>query len=187
MTNIFFVRHAQPDKFWLDDRTRPLTEQGMKDRLPVTKALESCKIHIIYSSPYKRSYDTVLHYAEKYGMTINTDERLRERRQGTDSGKFLEKRWDDFNFCEENGESLMSVQNRIIEAVNEILERHPNKNIVIGTHGTALSTILNFYDKTFVCDGFKRIWHCMPYIIKLSFEHKYLKVKEELLKTDKVY
>ena len=36
------------------------------------------------------------------------------------------------------------VQNRNIEALNEILSDNADKEIVIGTHGTALSTILNF-------------------------------------------
>lgn len=31
MTHIYFVRHAQPEHDWLDDRSRPLTEAGIKD------------------------------------------------------------------------------------------------------------------------------------------------------------
>lgn len=44
------------------------------------------------------------------------------------------------------------------------------KHIVIGTHGTALSTILNFYDNGFGCEDFLRIIDWMPYIIELDFE-----------------
>lgn len=80
-------------------------------------------------------------------------ERFRERKAGVKSGEYLEKRWDDFNFCEINGENLASVQLRNMEALSEVLKKHPNKKIVIGTHGTALSTILNYYDPTFRCDG----------------------------------
>ena len=36
-----------------------------------------------------------------------------------------------------------------MEALNEILSDNADKEIVIGTHGTALSTILNFYDNSF--------------------------------------
>lgn len=28
MTKVYFVRHAQPDFGWEDDRTRPLTAEG---------------------------------------------------------------------------------------------------------------------------------------------------------------
>lgn len=31
MTKIYFVRHAQPDSKWEDDRTRPLTDEGKQD------------------------------------------------------------------------------------------------------------------------------------------------------------
>ena len=30
MTSVYFVRHAQPDISWEDDRTRPLTPTGYK-------------------------------------------------------------------------------------------------------------------------------------------------------------
>jgi 2,3-bisphosphoglycerate-dependent phosphoglycerate mutase len=187
MTNIIFVRHAQPDDSWEDDRTRPLTALGIADRAYVTETLERFKIHALYSSPYKRSKDTISDYAHKYKMDIHTDERFRERKHGIKNGSFLEERWNDFNFCEENGENLKSVQNRNIEALNEVLDRHPDQSIVIGSHGTALSTILNFYDPTFLCDGFKRIWLSMPYVIRLGFNGKILLDSEELLKLDRGY
>ena len=30
MTRVYFVRHAQPEHDWKEDRTRPLTEKGRK-------------------------------------------------------------------------------------------------------------------------------------------------------------
>ena len=30
MTSMYFVRHAQPEHDWKEDRTRPLTEEGKK-------------------------------------------------------------------------------------------------------------------------------------------------------------
>jgi len=189
LTGIFFVRHAQPDESWEDDRTRPLTALGMEDRLKVTGILENLRIDIFYSSPYKRSIDTISDYADKYNAPIVIDERFRERKRGIMSDDFLERRWDDFSFCEENGESLESVQKRNIEALTEILHKHINKNIVIGTHGTALSAIINFYDPaTFGgCGGFKRIWPSMPYIIRLDFMGMQMINATELLKIDRGY
>jgi len=188
LTGIFFVRHAQPDENWRDDRTRPLTALGMKDRLQVTEILEKLRIDIFYSSPYKRSIDTISHYTNKYKTPVFIDERFRERKRGIMSNDFLEKRWDDFSFCEEQGENLETVQKRNIEALTEILNKHINKNIAIGTHGTALSTILNFYDSSFGgCDGFKRIWLSMPYIIRLDFNGTEMINSIELLKIDRGY
>lgn len=59
--------------------------------------------------------------------------------------------------------------------------KHRDKTIVIGTHGTALSAILNFYNPDFNFNDFKRIWHWMPYIIRVDFEGTALVNKEELL------
>lgn len=187
MTSIFFVRHAQPDGSWKDDRTRPLTPLGTEDVKTVTKVLEGKKIHVFLSSPYRRSFDTVAGCAERYGMKIRVDERFRERRQGRDSGKYLEQRWTNFSFCEEGGESLGSVQKRNMEAFLEVLAAHEGKNIALGTHGTALSTMLNYYDPSFGCEDFRRIRPLMPYIIRLDFDGGRLAGTEELLKLDRGY
>ena len=187
MTNIFFVRHAQPDERYSDDRTKPLTAQGLKDREAVTAALLKYPADIFISSPYKRSVDTIADCAREFNMEIHTDERFRERQRGKNSNKFLQRRWDDFTFCEADGESLGSVQTRNIEALKEVLEKYPNKNIVIGTHGTALSTILNYYDSLFGCEGFKSIWHCMPYILRCDFAGGALISREQLLSIERGY
>jgi len=73
------------------------------------KRLRQHKIDFFYSSPYKRSIDTILDCANKFNMIIYTDERLREREKGINGFQFIEKRWQDFSFCEENGESLACV------------------------------------------------------------------------------
>lgn len=33
MTKVYFVRHAQPEHAWKEDRTRPLTEDGKRNKL----------------------------------------------------------------------------------------------------------------------------------------------------------
>jgi len=115
-------------------------------------------------------------------MIIHTDERFLERIGGADAHVegIFQKRWDDFNFCEPDGESIESVQSRNIEALQEVLDKHMDKNIVIGTHGTALSSILNYYDKTFGANGFIRLYNWMPFIIRLDFVGKKYMGREEI-------
>ena len=50
------------------------------------------------------------------------------------------------------------------------MEQNENKTLVIGTHGTAMSTIINYYDPAWQCDEFLRIIDWMPCIIELDFE-----------------
>lgn len=171
ITKIYFVRHAQPQHNLEDDRTRPLTDEGEKDTEIVLKFLKDKEIDVFYSSPYKRSVDTIMKTADFYGKRIITDERLREREKGVDSNNFgmFEKRWADLNYREENGESIHMVQKRNIDALTEILKNSSGKNVVIATHGTALSSILNYYNSEFGCKDFLRIIDWMPYIIELDF------------------
>ena len=181
MTKVYFVRHAQPEHAWKDDKTRPLTEEGKKDSAIVLDFLKDKEIDVFYCSPYKRSLDTIADAAAFFGKEVVTDERLREREKGLDGNNhgMFRKRWDNHDYHEEGGESIAMVQNRNIEALNKILLDNPNQAIVIGTHGTALSTILNFYDDSFGCDDFLRIIDWMPYIIELDFEGNHLVGKQE--------
>ncbi len=172
MTKIYFVRHAQPQHAWEEDRTRPLTKEGKKDSAIVLEFLKDKKIDVFYCSPYKRSIDTIADAAAFFGKGIIIDERLREREKGPGGNNqgMYQKRWADHNYHEDGGESISMVQNRNMEALHMILTDNPNKEIVVGTHGTALSTILNFYDNSFGCNDFLRIIDWMPYIIELDFE-----------------
>lgn len=182
MTRIFFVRHAQPDHLWVDDRTRPLTEEGKEDTRLVSNLLKDRAIDTFFCSPYKRSIDTIAETVKYFGKQIHIDERFRERKKGENGNNYgmFEKRWNDHNYHEAGGESIKMVQTRNIEALKEILSEYENKNIVIGTHGTALSTILNYYNPYFSCKDFLRIINWMPYIIELCFEGQKLVSISEL-------
>lgn len=185
MIKVYFVRHAQPEHTWEDDRTRPLTPEGKDDAKKVLEFLKDKNINKIYCSPYIRSVDTIAETAEYYGKEIITDERLREREKGPNGNNhgMFQKRWADLDFHEKGGESIAMVQKRNIAALLDILTEYDNTtdekdiNIVIGTHGTALSSILHYYDASYNCESFLRIIDWMPYIIELNFE------KEKLLDT----
>lgn len=186
MTKVYFVRHAEP-YYCVDDRSRPLTEEGIKDSDKVTEILKNIKVDYYLSSPYKRSVDTIKGSSMYHGISILTDERFREREngQGGYSNEMIQKRWENFDYHEEGGESIRMVQSRNIEALNEILIKHKDKNIIIGTHGTALSTILNYYNPSFNYDSFMRIKNFMPYIIQINFDGLKFLQTEELLIVEK--
>ncbi len=189
MTRVYFVRHAQPEHDWKEDRTRPLTEEGKKDSAVVLEFLKDKKIDVFYCSTYKRSKDTIADAAAFFGKEIITDERLREREKGPDGNNrgMFQKRWADHDYHEDGGESIAMVQKRNMEALNEILSDNADKEIVIGTHGTALSTILNFYDNSFGYKDFHRILNWMPYIIELDFESNKFVGKHEHCHAEKEF
>ncbi len=139
------------------------------------------KIDAFFCSPYKRSMDTIAGAADYFEMDIIIDERLREREAGPggNTHEMFQKRWENHDYHEEGGESITMVQKRNMEALREILSDNTDKEIVIGTHGTALSSILNYYDNNFGCDNFMRIIDWMPYIIELDFQEDELVAKQE--------
>lgn len=195
MTRIYFVRHAQPVHSHADDRTRPLTAEGVMDTKLVLDTFKDMKIDAFYCSPYKRSLDTIRSTAEYFRMDIHTDERLRERQRGVSGNggagisfyDMMKKRWDDHNWHEEGGESISMVQKRNIEAVTEIAAENDGKSIVIGTHGTALSSIFNYYYPEFGLDDFLRIVDWMPYIVELDIEDGKAVQKNEIAYIEKEY
>ena len=172
MTKVYFVRHAQPEHAWEDERTRPLTKEGLEDSKQVLEFLKDKEIDKFYCSPYKRSMQTIAETAAYFGKEILTDERLRERESGSNGNNhgMFQKRWADLSYHEEGGESIQMVQERNIAALQDILKENPNKKLVIGTHGTALSSMLRYFDESFNCEAFLRIIDWMPYIIELDFE-----------------
>ncbi len=176
MTTVYFVRHAQPDSSVRDDKIRPLTEEGLNDSLLVTEVLSDKRIDVIYSSPYKRSIDTVGDFSQKSGLMINTIDDLRERNAGMWHGEnffeFIKNQWEDFSYHILDGECLFDVQKRNIAALENILAENDEKNIVIATHGTALSTILNYYYPEFNAECFFKIVDFMPFVIRVEFENK---------------
>ncbi|GAK02709.1 phosphoglycerate mutase family 2 [Geomicrobium sp. JCM 19037] len=75
---IYLVRHAHAN-YQADERTRELSERGMKERQLLADYFEGISITAIVSSPYRRAVQTVETVAEKKGLPITCDERFRER------------------------------------------------------------------------------------------------------------
>lgn len=175
MTTVYFVRHAQPNYENHDDRSRELSAKGLLDRGLVTDFLSDKNIDVILSSPFKRAYDTVYDFALKNGLDIEVIEDFRERKIDSewipDFNAFCKAQWEDCSYKLSDGENLGEVQNRNIQALQQVLEKYNGKNIVIGSHGTALSTIINYYDNTFGYSEFEEIRGLMPWIVQFTFDN----------------
>ena len=174
MTTIYFVRHAEPNYENHDDLERELSHKGLRDRALVTQFLSDKGISVVLSSPYKRAVDTVSEFAELKKINIVTIDDFRERRVDSewipDFDAFCQKQWEDFQYKLTDGESLSEVQKRNIAALQSVLKTYQGKNIVIGTHGTALSTIINYYDKDFGYCDFQKITKLMPWVVRMEFD-----------------
>lgn len=174
MTKVYFIRHAEPDYSNKNDMERSLTPKGMKDRELVSSFLCDKDIDIVLSSPYRRAVLTVKDFSDKYGLEIKTVYDFRERKIDScwieDFNAFSKKQWEDFDYKLSDGESLREVQDRNIKALKKVLNECQGKNIVIGSHGTALSTIINYFDNSFGYDEFEKIKNLMPWAVEFVFD-----------------
>ena len=174
MTTIYFIRHATPDRTSGTDATFPLSAKGLADVPLVTAFLQDKAIDVVLSSPYKRSYDTVADFAKSAGLEIEVIDDLRERavaherKTNEEFFAYAANQWKDFSYTLPGGECLAEVQARNIAAIKDVLVRHKGKNIAVGTHGTALSTIILYYDNTYGFDDW--LVMPMPWAVKMTFD-----------------
>ncbi|MDO4331887.1 MAG: histidine phosphatase family protein [Eubacteriales bacterium] len=174
MTSIYFIRHAEPNYENHDDRQRELSEKGMADRKLVTRYLSGIPVDVVLSSPFRRAVDTISDFAETYGYGIELVEDFRERKVDSDwidnFYEFSKRQWEDFDYKLSDGETLREVQNRNIGALMKVLERYPGKTVVVGSHGTALSTIINYFHRDFGFEEFEKMRTLMPWVVCFHFK-----------------
>jgi 2,3-bisphosphoglycerate-dependent phosphoglycerate mutase len=171
MATIYLIRHAEPDFNVHNDKERPLTRSGKESCKKVSDYLKDKEIDAIYSSPYVRALDTIRPFAKEQSIPIILENDFRERSMGgewiDDFKTFAEKQWEDFQHKLKDGECLAEVQNRTIAALEKIL--NDRDNIVISSHGTAICTMINYYDKNFGIKNFWEIIDLMPFAVKMVF------------------
>lgn len=177
MTTVYFIRHAESDTTIRDGRIRPLTEKGLSKRKLVTEFLRDKNISAVLSSPFKRAIDTVFDFAEKNGLEIKIVEDFREQKSSSDMRRdnpdfrlFLERQWADFTYTFSDGECLQEVQERNISALNSVLSEYKDQNIAIGTHATALSAMIHYYDNTYGFKNFEEMEDKFPWAVKMVFD-----------------
>lgn len=174
MTKVYFVRHAEPNYNNHNDALRELSAKGMEDRKLVTEFLVDKHIEVVLSSPYKRAVDTIKDFADRMGLEINIIYDFRERKVESgwieDFTSFTKMQWNDFTYKLSDGECLQEVQERNISALQQVLNKYAGKNIAVGSHGTALSTIINYFDRSFGYNDFEKIKNVMPWIVEFVFD-----------------
>ena len=89
-----------------------------------------------------------------------------------DFTSFTKMQWNDFTYKLSDGECLQEVQTRNMSALQQVLNKYAGKNIVVGSHGTALSTIINYYDHSFGYNDFEKIKNVMPWMWSLFLMRK---------------
>lgn len=184
MTKIFLVRHGQDTDnaagILNGHRDTDLTELGREQAKIVAKKLRDNHIEIVYSSPLKRAYETARIIADELGVDeVIADKHLIERDFGVLTGKphsdipkyaskILET--DKINyFIEVDGaENFPMLYKRGKKVLQEVIERHPNKNVLVVTHGDIGKMIRAAFHNWSWEDGLKTPYFDNTGILELS-------------------
>lgn len=155
LTTIYLIRHSKNQRIedsvgnTLQEKNEnaKLLEEGHTIVKNISKSNELKNIDVIYSSNYKRAYETAEYIAKENNLNIIVDKRLGERKFGISSWDekpkdFEIRQFSDENFKTPNGECIKETQKRMFDALNDILNNHKGKRIVILSHGTATASLL---------------------------------------------
>lgn len=184
MSKIFLVRHGQDEdnanNILNGRRDTPLTALGREQAGIVSEKLKDNNIEIIYASPLKRAYETARIIATALGIDeVIADEHLMEREFGvltgkpvTDiskySGKTLQTDRVLYFIEAEGAEDFPTLYLRGKKIIAEVLERHPNKNILIVAHGDIGKMIRAAYHNWTWEEGLKTPYFDNTGVLELS-------------------
>jgi 2,3-bisphosphoglycerate-dependent phosphoglycerate mutase len=175
MTTLYLVRHAHAD--WTGSEDRPLSEAGAAAARTLAASLASYPIAAIYSSPFRRSVDTVTPLSKRIGIPLALHDDLRERELPIVSldnfEPLVREAWSKPDIPPGGGESNHAAQTRGLAAVQLIARRHEGEHIVVGTHGNLLTLILHGMDSTYDFEFWRRL--SLPDVYRVELERAAMK------------
>lgn len=158
MIRLLLVRHGEAvgnrEHRFIGQSDVPLTADGSDQVQLLTDRLAQIEITRVVSSDLQRAADTVAPTAERLGLPVSYDKRLREIANGEWADLVaadVAARWPDLWSRYRNGEDVLrpggecwgDVQQRAVAAVEELIEGLDDGEVVlIGTHaGPALGLL----------------------------------------------
>ncbi|WP_330949446.1 histidine phosphatase family protein [Virgibacillus sp. MG-45] len=166
--NIYIIRHCEAGGQSSDS---PLTEKGFTQANALSKFLSNRKVDRIISSPFVRAIQTIKPFAEDANIEIEIDNRLSERILSSsfysDWMEKLEATFNDMNLMYEGGESSREAMNRIVDVVTEIEESDAGNTVMVA-HGGIISLLLNYYDKEFGFERWKKLTNPDVYLLRIT-------------------
>lgn len=137
--------YTSQDKLIMDEKII-LSTLGEERAKILCNQEELQNIDVVYTSNCVRTLQTAKYLLEEQNLNVNIDDRFDERRTGKRNDDiypdWFSRQYFDPTFKTDGGESQIDVQNRVSEAISEILKKHENKRIAIFTHGYAITFYL---------------------------------------------
>lgn len=162
MLRIYITRHGQTQ--WNQERRlqgwkdAPLTELGIKQAEELGNRIKKIDLDHIYCSPLGRTKKTAEIALDGKNIPLSLDERLKEINmgdwEGIDAEKVKENHPKHYNlfwnspdkYEPDTGESYIDIYDRVTDALDEIISKHSDENILIISHGCASKVMLAYFE-----------------------------------------
>ncbi|CAG9621901.1 histidine phosphatase family protein [Sutcliffiella rhizosphaerae] len=152
MTIIGFIRHGTTA--WNRERRAqgssdiPLDQEGISDAKRLAKRLQKEEWDFIYSSDLMRAKQTAEIVAKSMNVNeVSLDSRLQEvnggQIEGTIESERIDKWGENWRELDLGMESLEIVLKRAHSFLEDITKKHPNKKVLVVSHGSFIRHILS--------------------------------------------
>ncbi|NQT47279.1 MAG: histidine phosphatase family protein [Candidatus Omnitrophica bacterium] len=174
MTNLVLVRHGKTDWNKMDriqgELDIPLSIEGRRQAQEMAISLSKIKIDAIYSSALSRSYETAEYIAQYHDLKVKKLKSLNELNQGVWQGlrideikkrykkQFASWRTAPLSVKPPKGEGMKDAYDRIVNAVDKIVERHKAETICVVSHELVSTMIRCHYQGLDI----NHIWDFVP-------------------------
>jgi broad specificity phosphatase PhoE len=157
MLHLILVRHGETEwnvqRRYQGQSDVQLSELGRRQAVCVAERLAGQKIDVVYASDLKRAWETAQIIAERSGLGVSSEPRLRELKFGILEGLTFDEAqekhpeminaWlDDFNNTPEGAETIALFNARIISLLDDLKGKHDEQVLLLVGHGGSLSEIL---------------------------------------------
>jgi alpha-ribazole phosphatase len=157
MLHLLLVRHGETkwnaQRRYQGQSDVPLSAFGRRQAELVAGRLAGKNIDAVYASDLKRAWETAQIVAEKNGLQVISEPRLRELKFGVLEGLTFDEAqeqypeminaWlEDFNRPPEGGETIDVFNARVVSLLNDLKAKHDEQTVLLVAHGGPLSEIL---------------------------------------------
>jgi broad specificity phosphatase PhoE len=158
VTTLLLARHGETDwnrdGRWQGHTDTTLNERGRAQARALAAEVAGLPIGAVYSSDLARAAETAKIVAERLGVPVRTDPRLRELHlggwEGLTTPEIEERypseiaRWraDDGSTAVAGRESYAQMGERVVAALTEIAAAHPSDDVLVVLHGGPIRGLL---------------------------------------------
>jgi broad specificity phosphatase PhoE len=158
VTTLLLARHGETDwnrdGRWQGQTDTPLNERGREQARALAAEVDGNGITAVYASDLARARETAAIVADRLGLPLHIDPRLRELHFGGWEGLTTPEieelypeeieRWraDDGSSAFAGGETYEQMGRRVVAALTDIAAAHPSADVLVILHGGPIRGLL---------------------------------------------